>query len=223
MQGVNAYWQQLKPEEIANNVHRHMIGGLWDEVGAWQFDLLRSQGLKPHHRLVDVGCGSLRGGLHFIPYLDVGHYCGLDINTSLIEAGWTEVRQASLEERQPRLLVDDGFRIDRFRVPFDFALAVSVFTHLFANHLLRCLREVRKGMAPGGRFFATYFEAPTVGHCDSIPHHPGGVVTHLDSDPFHYSFEEMRQFGAWTGFSVSRVEHAPHPRSQQMLCFQPVA
>jgi hypothetical protein len=58
--------------------HRKAVGGLWDEIGRLQFDYFVSQGLVPHHRLLDLGCGSLRGGVHFIAYLDPDRYSGVD-------------------------------------------------------------------------------------------------------------------------------------------------
>ena len=39
------------------------IGGLWDQMGQHQFDFLKKKGLKPQHKLLDIGCGSLRGGV----------------------------------------------------------------------------------------------------------------------------------------------------------------
>ena len=41
----------------------------YDIGGAIQFNLLTTLGLREHHRLLDVGCGSLRAGRLFIPYL----------------------------------------------------------------------------------------------------------------------------------------------------------
>ncbi len=83
----NAYDRQLTPAEINANLHRDFIGGMWDEMGPRQFDFLKSAGLAPHHRMIDIGCGCLRAGVHFVPYLENGNYYGIDINASLIEAG----------------------------------------------------------------------------------------------------------------------------------------
>lgn len=49
--------------------HRIAVGGMWDEIGKLQFEFMVKQGLKPHHKFLDIGCGSLRGGysLHSIP------------------------------------------------------------------------------------------------------------------------------------------------------------
>jgi len=219
MQGVNSYWKQLSPEEISASKHREFVGGLWEELGKLQFEFMRSQGLRPEHRLLDVGCGALRGGLFFVDYLAPGNYFGLDINESLIEAGRMELRQAGLHDKQPSLMVNSEFNASLFRTKFDFALAMSVFTHLFSNHIIRCLLEVGKILEPTGSFFATFFEAPFPGHLQSLNHQPGGVVTNFDSDPFHYSLEEMKGLAAHAGMQVRYLGDWQHPRDQKMLCF----
>ena len=80
------------PDFVAGQVragqHREVIGGLWDEMGRLQLEFMRAQGLQPQHRLLDLGCGSLRAGIHFVRYLDAGRYYGLDHNQSLLDAGY---------------------------------------------------------------------------------------------------------------------------------------
>ena len=219
MEGVNDYWRQLSPDEIAARKHRDFIGGLWEELGSMQFEFMRSQGLLPHHVLLDVGCGALRGGLFFVRYLDTGNYCGLDINASLVEAGRREIADASLLGKSPRLLVNENFEASIFGTQFDFALAQSVFTHLYMNHILRCLREVRRVLAPGGRFFATFFEAPDSVHTSPIQHTPGDVTTFYDRNPFHHSLEEIELLSGLAGMIPDYIGDWGHPRGQKMVCF----
>jgi hypothetical protein len=38
--------------------HREVVGDLWDELGNLQLAFLRKHGLRPEHRLLDIGCGS---------------------------------------------------------------------------------------------------------------------------------------------------------------------
>jgi hypothetical protein len=71
-------------EGIRRLGHRDYIGGMWEEIGRLQFNFLRQQGLTPSHCLLDIGCGALRGGVHFITYLEPGHYLGLDKEKTLI-------------------------------------------------------------------------------------------------------------------------------------------
>ena len=60
------------------------LGTPW---GMLQFDFLVAQGLKPEHYLLDVGCGPLRAGVHFMAYLEAGHYFGVEKRADLLEAG----------------------------------------------------------------------------------------------------------------------------------------
>jgi cyclopropane fatty-acyl-phospholipid synthase-like methyltransferase len=219
LENINAYGRQLTPAEIAAGEHKKFVGGLWDEIGNLQIEFLKAEGLSPDHRLADIGCGALRGGVHFVRYLDQGNYYGLDINASLIEAGKVELAQLGLMSKRPNLLVDDRFELTRFGVSFDYAIAVSVFTHLYMNHIARCLAEVKKVLKPEGKLFATFFEAPSPVHLEPIEHYPGRVVTNFDADPFHYSFSEIERLSEATGLSVEYLGDWRHPRDQQMLCF----
>jgi len=219
MDGINPYTRELSEQEIDNQAHRKAVGGMWDEIGGLQFEFLRQQGLRADHYLADVGCGALRGGIHFVRYLEPSHYCGMDINASLIEAGRRELRQAGIEGKQPHLLVSDSFALTEFATHFDYALAISLFTHLTMNHIVRCLVEVRKVLRPEGAFYATFFQAPRIAHTAALTHSPGEIVTHYDRDPFHYAFEEMRWMADAARMQVRLVGHWAHPRDQRMLCF----
>lgn len=69
--------------------YQHAVGGMWKEIGRLQFDFLVAHGLAPSHLLLDMGCGTLRGGLHFIRYLEPGHYWGVDKGRDLLGRGWS--------------------------------------------------------------------------------------------------------------------------------------
>lgn len=222
MKSVNSYWQQLNQDEIAKGKHRESVGGMWEEIGHLQFEFLQKRGMLPGHRFLDVGCGCLRGGIHFVQYLNVGNYYGLDINPSLIEAGKMELASVNCLDKNPNLLVNDKFEFSRFGVKFDFVLALSVFTHLFMNHIERCLVEVKKVLEPQGVFYATFFQAPYSAYLPNIHHQPGSVTTNYDSDPFHYSFEELQSLAQNAGLTTKLIEEWEHPRAQKMICFSPV-
>src|SRR5258705_9481939 len=57
----------------------------YDFMGATQFRLLCTLGLRSHHSVLDFGCGSLRAGRLLISYLDKGKYFGIEPNMWLIE------------------------------------------------------------------------------------------------------------------------------------------
>lgn len=216
---MNAYGRQLVGADIDAKEHRNFVGGLWEEVGTLQLNFLKGHGLQPHHQLVDVGCGALRGGVHFIRYLDPQHYYGIDINASLIEAGKRELEEEKLESKMPHLLVNDKFELGCFATTFDYAIAVSVFTHLPMNHIIRCLVEARKVLRPAARLFASYFEAPAQAYLERLKHTPGDIVTNYDADPYHYAFEEVQWMAEIAHMKVERVGAWGHPRDQTMLAF----
>jgi SAM-dependent methyltransferase len=195
---------------------------MWDEIGRLQFDYLVSHGLRPGHRLLDVGCGCLRGGVHFIAYLADGHYYGIDRNAYLLESGrQQELALAGLSDRQVTLLCRDDFDFSRFGVRFDFALAQSVFTHLPWTSILQCLIAMRTVLAPDGRFFATFFEDPDGLHrASALTHTPGGITTFPDRDPYHYEFSTFEDLARRAGLRVDNLGDWDHPRAQRMMVFR---
>src|SRR5262245_23482763 len=222
MKAINNYYvRHLTAAEIASGEHRNFVGGLWQEIGDLQFQFLRRNGLEAHHTLIDIGCGALRCGIPIIRYLDSGNYFGLDINSSLIDAARSELENEGLTSKHPQLLVNEEFSLARFAVEFDFAIAQSVFTHLNAKLISQCLVELHKVLKPDGKFFATFFRAPSSGHRGTITHEPEGVMTNFDADPFHFSFAEMSQLAVDSGFTARLIGDWNHPRGQQMLELSP--
>lgn len=59
----------------------------YDLIAASVFNLLTNNGLRQHHKLLDIGCGSLRLGRLFIPYLNRGKYIGVEPNKWLVSEG----------------------------------------------------------------------------------------------------------------------------------------
>jgi len=86
---------------------------MYDTIGAAQFAILTLFfGLREHHKLLEIGVGSLRAARFLIPYLDVGHYCGVEPNTSSVRLGIEfELGQEMAERKKPRFSnrTDFGF------------------------------------------------------------------------------------------------------------------
>jgi SAM-dependent methyltransferase len=202
-------------------MHRRAVGGAWDQIGKLQFDFMVRSGLQPSHRLLDVGCGSLRGGIHFVRYLEDGHYYGIDRQQWLLDAAVkVELRQAGLAGRTVHLLCQDDFDVTSFGVQFDYALAQSVFSHLPWNTILRCLANAQKVLRPGGKFYATFFEDPDGTHYTTPIHHTiGGVVTYPDQDPYHYEFDVFAELARRTNLEATYIGSWSHPRDQMMIVF----
>ena len=84
------------------------IGGMWDEIGQLQFQFLKQMGLKPEHKMLDIGCGTLRGGRFFIRYLNTLNYTGIDISPACIDAARTLVANENLEDKAPTLILNES-------------------------------------------------------------------------------------------------------------------
>lgn len=222
---LNPYDDDFTQRLAAPQGHRAIIGGLWDEMGALQRDHLLQHGLRPEHRLLDIGCGSLRAGVALVPVLHPGHYHGIDYLGALIEEGYRqEIVPLGLDTRLPRenLAEEQAFLVPFPGVTFDVALAQSVFTHLPVNHLRLCLARMRPRMREGGLFFCTFFVAPDTLPADETMRHPprDEVETFSYRDPFHVWHRDILFAMEGLGWHLEDIAPWNHPRGQQMARFR---
>ena len=211
------YWRLFDPDW-----HRRAIGFVeeWDVHGPRQLEYLQKQGLEPHHSFLDVGCGPLRGGVHFIRYLETGQYVGVDKNAAVLEtAREVELPRYDLVPKRPTLVAMENFAFQTLGRSFDYAWAQSVFTHLPLNNIIRCLMNIEQVLAPGGKFYVTFYENER-GKRNLDPIRQSEQVTsYFDEDSFHYdvgTFEwicegtelEARYLGGWN-----------NPRNQKVIVF----
>jgi hypothetical protein len=215
------YAQPFSDEEIQKGTHRTRAGGLWEELGRLQVDFLVGAGLEPSSRLLDIGCGPLRGGVHFIRYLEAERYFGIDVNESLLDAGYDLELPAQLRSKLPRanLRATDRFECD-FGVEFDFALAHSLFTHLALNDIRLCLYRVAAQMKVGGRLFATFFEAPAEYPLDGVltaPRGKKGRGKRSERNPFWYWPADLEWAASFSPWQYHYIGDWGHPRYQNMV------
>ncbi|HEY1684633.1 MAG TPA: class I SAM-dependent methyltransferase [Tepidisphaeraceae bacterium] len=154
----DAQAQSLRP---GSEHYRAYVGPpqQYDLMGATQFSLLVTLGLREHHKLLDFGCGSLRAGRFFILYLARSNYHGLDINPWLVEdAVRNQLGNDLLAIKSPQFHYFDDFRADRCGTGFDFILAQSIFSHAGADIIEKSLRGFRAALAPDGLALATVIQ-----------------------------------------------------------------
>jgi SAM-dependent methyltransferase len=210
------YARPFTPEQVRRGGHRRRAGGLWGPMGRLQLDFLVARGLRPDARLLDVGCGPLRGGIHFVDYLDAGNYYGIDINESLLDAGYDVELPAVLRAKLPRdrLRCTDRFDCD-FGVSFDFAIAQSLFTHIPLNDIRLCLYRVARVLKVGGSFFATFFEAPPGFPVDEVL----GKDLYSERNPFWYWPGDLEWAARVAPYQFRYIGDWGHPRDQKMVEF----
>jgi len=125
----------LDHTELMVERHHLQYGKPW-AYGRDVFDMLRSRGLTEQSRMLDVGCGALRLGVHCIRFLQPGQYFGVDSDADSLAAGrGYELRLHRLEDKRPHLLVDDSFGFELFGADLapgslDFIVAAAVHIHL---------------------------------------------------------------------------------------------
>ncbi len=207
--------KMVKPEGkdgIQKLGHREYVGGMWEEIGRLQFEFLLRQKLKPTDCFLDIACGSLRGGVHFINYLETSNYLGIDKEASLIQLGIEkELGKELYNDKKPEFVISNTFDFEKFSKKPRFSLAQSLFTHLNIEDVFRCLNKLRKFVESEEHvLFATFFE----GDSSDNP-----KMSHSHAS-FQYSREEMETFGRRNGWQATYIGGWNHPRNQMMMQYE---
>lgn len=172
-----AYYRAVMRSDTAKNPNGAVgtpTEARWNAIGELQFTYLRSHGLQPSHRLLEIGCGNLRAGRHFIGYLDTGHYYGIDISPDILLAAQRTLTEHSLQAKLPHLTFVNDLQFAHLPDDaFDRVHAHSVFSHSPLPVIEECFSHISRILAPGGFFDFTY------NRTDSTEHH----VLHED---FYY-------------------------------------
>lgn len=129
----------------------------YDLVSAMVFNLLTSIGLRQHHRVLDVGCGSLRVGRLLIPYLNEGHYVGVEPNEWLVEDGIAnELGMDLVRIKNPvfsfRASMDDF----EHSLNLDYAIAQSIFSHCGKDLIREWLAQISFHLKDEAAIVATF-------------------------------------------------------------------
>ena len=183
------------------------VGGMWEKIGRLQFEFLINKGLQPQHKMLDIGCGTLRGGRHFIKYLNTGNYYGIDISPKAIAYAKQLVQQEGLSEKNPHLLISEKKDL-KFRefsgITFDYILAQSVFTHLKPEHIKECFENIDHIMHENSAFYFTYFK--------------GEEYRQTGLKNFRYPFSFFESLAEQYGFKLQDCsKEYIHPREQLMV------
>lgn len=213
-------FNSLKDYYLRNRDYSSISGGIWEDIGELQIEFLKSAGLDTSDEFLDIGCGSLRAGVHFVEYLNDGHYYGVDKDQWRLDIGRNKaLPQYGLDDAKVHLHKFGDFGFHRLDTTFDIALAQSVFTHLPWNQIGRCLVNVDRVLGPNGEFYTTFFETDECFRIEPKTHQPGGVTTYPDRDPYHYHTSVFENLCEGLDLSIEYIGDWNHPRNQKMLRF----
>jgi SAM-dependent methyltransferase len=163
------------PEHLARG-HASVKGGKSAsdsarEIGArFMQTVIKDGGIKPGDRILDIGCGPGRMAIALAEAMGGDlNYLGFDINgddiafcrsdiTSAYPTFWFEQIDVRNDYYNPTGAIDPlAARFPTDDASIDFALAASVFTHMFTDETLRYFAECARVIRPGGTLFATFF------------------------------------------------------------------
>jgi cyclopropane fatty-acyl-phospholipid synthase-like methyltransferase len=130
----------------------------YDIIAAMAFNLLTTLGLRQHHSLLDIGCGSLRIGRLLIPYLNREKYFGVEPNEWLVDEGIRrELGETLVQIKRPTFFFSDSpDTISQAKMSFDFALAQSIFSHCGLDLIKGWLSAISRSLARDGALVATF-------------------------------------------------------------------
>jgi SAM-dependent methyltransferase len=200
---------------IGDEHYRAYVGPAseYDLVSAMTFGLLTACGLRQHHRVLDVGCGSLRLGRLLLPYLNPGNYFGLEPNRWLVDDGVRyEVGPSFMQSRRPTMIFDTTLEGLDAAVRFDYVVAQSIFSHTAPDLLESWLREIAGRLSEGGILLATFIEGDT----------PCEGTGWIYPECVEYPLDDARRMATGQGLELQALDWY-HPRQTWCALYRPGA
>jgi hypothetical protein len=118
--------------------------------------------LLRHHRFLDIGCGTLRGGIPIIEYLEPGHYTGLEVRPHVLEEARKELAlHPAAAAKCPNLVLSEGFPALPDLGPIDQAWGFSVLIHMADPIARDCFAYAGRVLSQRGVFHANVHIGPT--------------------------------------------------------------
>ena len=150
-------WIQRKIGTIVDpKQKRHAHVGspeLYKKSRDFQIKFLKDMRLMPEDYLLDIGCGTLVGGIPIIRYLEKSHYYGIEKRLDVLEEARKELLESKLTHKTPVLLSEDFSSLNLER-EFNFMWASSVLIHFKDEILEDCFAFVSNHLSKQGKFYA---------------------------------------------------------------------
>ncbi|MQM03446.1 hypothetical protein Taro_036229 [Colocasia esculenta] len=150
------------PGELLVEEHHSNYGEPW-AGGRDVFEFLATaSGLQPSDLVLEIGCGTLRVGLHFIRYLDTGRFHCLERDElSLMAAFRYELPSQGLLHKRPLIVRGEDMEFDKFGPAggsqYDLIYASAVFLHMPDQLVWTGLERLAGRLKPGkGRIFVSH-------------------------------------------------------------------
>lgn len=148
------------PGELLVEEHHSNYGEPW-AGGRDVFEFLAEAAhLSPSSQVLEIGCGTLRVGLHFIRYLNPEHYHCLERDElSLMAALRYELPSQGLLYKRPLIVRGEDMEFSKFGagVVYDLIYASAVFLHMPDKLVWVGLERLTSKLRPyNGRIFVSH-------------------------------------------------------------------
>lgn len=118
---------------------------------------MKSVGLKPHHKFLDLGCGCLRGTVRLVDYLNDGNFFGMDVDNGILIKAVERIHGckngvflSEISNFDLKSYIPSGLK-------FDFILSVSLLTHLLPDAIPELFCGVSEILKPFGTWYFTIY------------------------------------------------------------------
>lgn len=162
----------LRASETEYRRLEQMMGfaGQYATHRAVQMKLLRKQGMRRHHRVLEIGCGPLTLGIPLIAYLASGGYTGIDVRPSVVDEALALVKTRGLINKRPQIILSSKFGEQELGdTKFDVVVAFSVLYHLTDDLVTRLYRQVALRLKGNATFFANVNTEHSASHWLEFP------------------------------------------------------
>ncbi|XP_031484816.1 uncharacterized protein LOC116253953 [Nymphaea colorata] len=158
--GANNHTAMPCPGELLVEEHHSNYGEPW-AGGRDVFEFLaKAVNLAPDFRVLEIGCGTLRVGLHFIRYLVASHFHCLERDDlSLMAAFRYELPSQGLLHKRPLIVKGDNMDFSKFGtgITYDLIYASAVFLHMPDALVWTGLERLASRLKPSrGRIFVSH-------------------------------------------------------------------
>ena len=170
-------------------------GGLYDaKRGIYHVEFLKRYGLRPHHKVLDFGCGYGRTAIPLLKYLEPGNYIGVELSAQRARQAEEFVRHEKLEDRAPKFIVSGDNAMPYLQdASIDFIWAQSVATHMPLSEIRRTLAAAHRVLKPEGAFLFDYSASDDA------------VASQSNVKDFHYPPETIRENAEAHGFMLTEL------------------
>ena len=174
------------------------VGGLFDEMGKIELEILKENNLKESDFVIDVGCGSGRLTKQ-LSLFGLSKYLGTDVLEDLI----VHAKNFSLSEDNWIFKQVCDTQIPANDDSADFVCFFSVFTHLLHEQTFLYLKEAKRVLKPGGKIIFSFLEF-------AVPSHWTVFETNLDQYEYNHlnMFIEQNTIKLWAmklGLSIQSI------------------